>query len=320
MEILGYFRLTSQAIAQIFFLGFIGFILARRRIFSENGVSGLARFLIGVSFPSLVFWQMVTKFSFRLYPDWWIFPLISLLITAAGLLAGFLFSFRMKDTQLRREFVSLAGFQNSGYLPLSLLGWILPQEQLNVMLIYLFLFLLGFNLVIWSWGVYFLSAHKLKRFSFASLFSPPVIAVLLGFAFIAFKINRFLPRFILSPLEMLGNCSFPLAMVVVGAGLAELAKAGQLERKIMTKLIFVKMLLLPSLGLLCLSYFHLPYLMGLLIILELAVPSANSLAVIARQYAQEERIISQGIFYSHIASLITLPAFLSLYNLIVSCK
>lgn len=320
MEIVSYFKSVSQAMLQIFFLGSIGFILARRKILSDGGVSGLACFLIGVSFPSLVFWQVITKFSFHLYPDWWVFVLISLLITAIGLSAGFLFSFRMKDARMRREFVSLTGFQNAGYLPLALLGWILPREQLSVMLIYLFLFLLGFNLVIWSWGVYFLSARRLNKFSFASLFSPPVIAVLLGFAFIILKINRFLPRLILSPLEMLGNCSFPLAMIVVGASLAGLAAAPPPDRRIMLKLIFVKLVLLPSLGLLFISYFHLPYLMGLLIILELAVPSANSLAVISRQYAPGEKMVSQGILYTHISSLITLPLFLALYNFIVSCK
>lgn len=320
MEILSYFKSVFQPMLQIFFLGFIGFILARRRALSEAGVSGLASFLIGVSLPSLIFWQVITKFSFALYPDWWVFVLISLLITAMGLSAGFLFSFKIKDAQARREFVSLTGFQNAGYLPLALLGWILPQEQLGVMLIYLFLFLLGFNLVIWSWGVYYLSAHKLKKFSFASLFSPPVIAVILGLAFIALKINRFLPGFVLSPLEMLGNCSFPLAMIVVGASLAQLSSRGASDGKIMLKLIFAKLIFLPSLGLLFMSYFHLPYLMGLLIILELAVPSANNLVVISRQYEQGEKIVSSGILYSHIAALITLPVFLALYNLIVYCK
>lgn len=320
MEILSYFKSVSQASLQIFFLGSIGFILARRKILSDGGVSGLSGFLIGVSLPSLIFCQIISKFSFHLYPDWWVFVLISLLITAIGLAAGFLFSFRMKDAQLRREFVSLTGFQNAGYLPLALLGWILPQEQLSVMLIYLFLFLMGFNLVIWSWGVYFLSARRLKKFSFASLFSPPVIAVLLGLAFIILKINRFLPRFIVSPLEMLGNCSFTLAMIVVGASLAQLSSRRASDRKIMLKLIFVKMVLLPFLGLLFISYIRLPYLMGLLIVLELAVPSANNLVVISRQYEQGEKIVSSGILYSHIAALITLPVFLALYNLIVSCK
>ena len=302
---------------QIFFLGLIGFILARKKALSREGIAGLTLFLIGVTFPSLIFWQIITKFSFTLYPDWWIFSLASLVITALGLSAGFLFSQSLKDAQEKREFISLVGFQNSGYLPLALLGWLLPKGQLNVMLIYLFLFLLGFNLVIWSWGVYFLSARKLKHFSLGSLFSPPVIATLLGFAFISLKINWLIPKFILSPLEMLGNCSFPLAMIVVGATLAELAPAKPLDKNIILKLILAKLVALPLLGLLFLNYFKLPYLMGLLIILELAMPSANSLAVIVKRYSQEERIISQGILITHIVSLLTLPVFLALLNGVV---
>lgn len=302
---------------QIFWLGLIGFVLVRRRMLSEEGLSGLSRFLIGVSFPALIFWQMITKFSFSIYPDWWLFSLASLSLSAAGLLTGWVFSIGVKEAQERRELVSLIGFQNAGYLPLALLGWILPKEQLGIMLIYLFLFLLGFNLVIWSWGVYFLSGHKLKKFSLAGLFSPPVIAVLLGFGFILLRINRFLPKFVLLPLEGLGNCSFPLAMVVVGASLAELKPSPSPQIKLIIKLILAKLIVLPSIGLLFVSYFHLPYLMGLLIILELAVPSANSLVIIARQYAQGEKLISQGILYTHIACLITLPIFLFTYNLIV---
>ncbi len=317
MEVLNYFKSIAQVMLQIFFLGLVGFGLARRKVLSRDGVSGLAGFLIIVTFPALIFSEIISKFSFSLYPDWWIFPLVSLAITGLGLFVGYVFSHSLKDARTKREFIGLAGFQNAGYLPLSLLGWLLPKEQLSVMLIYLFLFLLGFNLIIWSWGAYFLSARKLKRFSFSSLFSPPVIATLFGFLFIFLKAHRFIPGGVLSPLAMLGNCSFPLAMVVVGASLAELSGAKAPDKKVMFRLILAKLILLPCIGLLLLSYFRLPYLVGLLVILELAVPSANSLAIITRQYAQEERIISRGIFISHIASLITLPLFLAAYNLIV---
>lgn len=313
MALLSYFNSVSQVMLQIFLLGLVGFVLVRKKILLSEAVTGLSSFLIGVAFPALIFWQLVTKFSFSLYPDWWIFPLASFIITGLGLSIGFLFSLSVKDTQLKREFVSLAGFQNAGYLPLTLLAWIAPEEYRDILLIYLFLFLLGFNLVIWSWGVYFLS-HKLKTFSLAGLFSPPVIAILLGFTFVSLRLNAFMPKFILQPIELLGNCSFPLAVVVLGAILAELCGQKPFEKKIISNLILAKLIVLPILGLVFLSFFRLPYLLGFLIIVELAVPSANSLAVIARKYSEEEKIISQGIFVSHLASLVTLPVFLALFN------
>ncbi|OGX25804.1 MAG: hypothetical protein A3J51_04450 [Omnitrophica WOR_2 bacterium RIFCSPHIGHO2_02_FULL_45_21] len=342
MALLSYFNSVSQAMLQIFLLGLVGFVLVRKKILLSEAVTGLSSFLIGVAFPALIFWQLVTKFSFSLYPDWWIFPLASFIITGLGLCVGFLFSLSVKDARLRREFVSLVGFQNAGYLPLTLLAWIVPGGYRDILLIYLFLFLLGFNLVIWSWGVYFLSASKLKTFSFAGLFSPPVIAILLGFTFVSLKLNSLIPKFILQPIELLGNCSFPLAVVVLGATLAELSNYKPegsglpsdrqshkpegsglpsdrqshrpFEKKTISKLILAKLIVLPSLGLLFVSSFRLPYLLGLLIIMELAVPSANSLAVIARKYPEEEKLISQGIFISHLVSLITLPVFLALFH------
>jgi len=50
-----------------------------------------------------------------------------------------------------------------------------------------------------------------------------------------------------------------------------------------------------------------------LILMQLAMPSATSLSVIVRHYKKEDLLISQGVFFSHILSVITIPLFLSLY-------
>lgn len=317
MEFFSYFISIFQAMLQIFFLGLIGFFLVRRKMLTQEGLSGLTNFFIVIVFPALIFGQIVTKFRFESYPRWWVFPILSLIITGLGLLVGYLSSGNLKDRQIRREFICLTGFQNSGYLPLVLLRWIVPPEDLSTILIYLFLFILSFNLVIWSWGVYFLSARPTRRFPLGSLFSPPVAAILIGFLFVVLKINALLPQCILLPIEMLGNCSFPLAIVVVGATLAQAHPLKQLEKKNVVRLILAKLLVLPLLGLAFLTYFKLPYLIGLLIILELALPSGVNLAIISRRYSSSERLISQGIFFTHIVSLVTLPLFLAGFNFIV---
>jgi len=64
----------------------------------------------------------------------------------------------------------------------------------------------------------------------------------------------------------------------------------------------------------------LPQLIGFLIVMQLAMPSATSLSVIVRHYKREDALISQGIFFSHIISLFTIPLFLSLYLSLVVLK
>jgi predicted permease len=164
----------------------------------------------------------------------------------------------------------------------------------------------------WSIGVYMLTFVRTKKFELGSLFSPPVIATIFSLLFIYWGLNRFVPEVALKPLRMIGDCTLPLAMVVVGGNLASI-HLGHIDKKTMCLVVLAKLVILPALGLWLVLGLKLPELMGLLILIQLAVPSATSLSLIVRHYRKEDLLISQGIFFSHIVSLITIPLFLSWY-------
>jgi predicted permease len=85
-------------------------------------------------------------------------------------------------------------------------------------------------------------------------------------------------------------------------------------------MVLAKLIILPVLGLWLIVKFKLPELIGLLIIMQLAVPPATSLSVITRHYKKEDLLISQGVFFGHLLSIITLPLFLSLYFMLIMIK
>jgi len=313
------FKIIGSAVAQIFLLGAIGYFLMKMKLLGETGLDILSRLVVEITLPILIFCQLVKDFRFDLYPNWWIFPLMSLLITVAGLLLGYIFIAFIKGHQHKMQFLSLITFQNSGYLPLALIAALLPKEKIGTMFIYLFLFLLGFNLIIWSFGVYMLSLHERKKFELGSLFSPPVIATLVSLVIVFFGINKFIPDTVLRPLRLVGDCTLPLAMFVVGGSLAPI-HLKHIDKKAILLMVLAKLVILPLLGLGLIMKFKLPELIGLLIIMQLAVPPATSLSVIARHYKKEDLLISQGIFFGHIVSLVTLPIFLSLYFTLVMIK
>jgi len=305
-------RITSSAVLQSFILGAIGYFLLKKDILGPGGLGALSRLVIEITLPILIFCQMVRDFNFSIYPDWWIFPLLSIVITILGLLVGLLFSGFIQGKQKRWQFISLVTFQNSGYLPLVLVAAILPKEKLGPMFIYLFLFLLGFNLLMWSVGLYMLSMHQDKKFDWPSLFSPPVIATLFSLVIAFFGLNKFIPNTLMMPLRLIGDCTLPLAMFVVGGNLA-LVNLGLVDKKAVSLVVLSKLIILPLLGFAAIIKFKLPGLIGLLILIELAAPSATSLSVITAHYQKEDLLISQGIFFSHILSILTMPIFLSLY-------
>lgn len=306
------FKITILAVTQIFILGALGYFLVKKDILGDAGLDSISRLTIDITLPVLIFCQLIKDFSFSLYPNWWIFPLISIAITLLGLGVGGLFSGFIRGEQSKLQFLSLVTFQNSGYLPLALLAALLPADKINPVLIYLFLLLLGFNIVMFSLGVYMLAFSKAKKFELGSLFNPPVVATLISLILVLFGLNKVVPEVIFKPLKLIGDCTLPLAMLVVGGNLAQI-HLGHINKRAIFLMTLAKLVILPLLGLILIIKFNLSYSIGLLILIELAAPPATTLSVIIRHYKKEDLLISQGIFFGHIISMITIPLFLSLY-------
>ena len=313
------FRITGLAVLQIFLLASVGYFLVKRHILGDACLDALSRLTIEVTLPALIFTQLIKDFTFSLYPDWWIFPLLSVAITLLGLGIGSLFAGFMRKGEERQQFLSLVTFQNSGYLPLALIASLLPQAQIGQMFIYLFLFLFGFNIVIFSYGVSMVAFTGEKRPGLAEIFSPPVIATLVSLAGLFFGLNKVFPDLLFKPMKMIGDCTLPLAMLVVGGNLAQI-KLGSVNKKAILLMSLAKLVILPALGLILVLRLKLPPLVGLLILIELAVPSATFLSIFVRQYKKEDLLISQGVFFGHILSIITIPVFLSLYFTLVMLR
>lgn len=316
---LEHFKITSLAMAQIFILGALGYYLVKKNIISHSVLESLSRLVIQIIFPALIITQLLANFSFNLYPNWWIFPLISLVITAVSLFLGVILLKIAKLKNNKLQFLSLVSFQNSGYLPLALAASMFVGPELSDIFIYIFLFLLGFDLVAWSLGIYMLTYEKEAKFRLQHIFSPPVIASLSTLILIALGLNKFIPTAIFKPIEMIGSCTLPLALMVVGGNIA-LVQLKNIDKKAVGFFLLGKLIILPALGLWIVLKLGLPQLFGFLIVMQLAMPSATSLSVIIRRYNKEDTLISQGVFFSHVIGLITIPIFLSLYLSLVVLK
>lgn len=306
------FKTTAGAVMQIFLIGALGFALVRRGMLDDKGLNAVSRLALDVALPAMIFDQLARNFSFSLYPAWWKFPLLSFAITLAGLAVGAVLSFFIKDVSRRLQFMSLTAFQNSGYLPLALAAALLPAHTCGTMFIYIFLFLLGFNFAIFSLGVYMLAVNRSDAFDARTLISPPVAATIATLAFIAMGWQAVIPSGIMKTVKMVGDCALPLALLVVGGNLAQ-TRLTHVEPGPMALLILGKLLVMPAVGLFFVLKYRLPELLGLLIVIELAMPPATTLSVLIRHYRRQDVLISQGIFLGHLASLVTIPAFLSLY-------
>ena len=306
------FRITVDGVMPSFILGAIGFLLFKRKLLEADGLNSLSRLVIEVTLPFLIFYRLVTQFSFSRFPNWWMFPLLSLAITGLGLVCAGIFSGFIKEREKKIQFLSLASFQNSGYLPLVIVASLLSGEKLDLMLTYIFLFLLGFNFLLFSVGEFMLTAGRRNRFDWRSMLSAPVVATLASLLVVFIGAQRFIPQLVIVPLKMAGDCTMPLATFVVGANLAAI-KLEKVDVPAMSLMVLVKLVLMPALGLVLVYSLKLGLVAGLLVVMQLAMPPATNLSLILRQYNKEDILVSQGIFIGHLASLVTIPVVLSLY-------
>lgn len=314
---IGSLTATTTAMLQIMLLGACGYVLARNNTMSKENVRFLTFVLINILLPSFMFAKVVGSFRFGEFAFWWVFPLLSFVITAVGFLAGLSFvSFDKRLREHKREFISLVAFQNSGYLPMILIAILSSGWARDRLLIYLFLFLLGFNFVIWSVGALYLTHKPKATGTLWTFFSPPVIAMLVSLLIVACGLPRFIPKFIVNTADMLGQSTLPMGMIVIGANLAHVNVRIKDNRAYIIGLIAAKLIFLPLLFLGGILLFRPAHEVAFLLILEAAVPSATSLSIIMRHYEQEDRLISVGVLWTHLASLITIPFFLTLFNLL----
>ena len=317
MEFILTFQTTLLATVQTFLMGGCGYALVKKGVIDKNGLVIFSKLVIRLFFPLFSFHQLTTHFSFEGYADWWVFPLMSLGITLGGFAVGWLTVSLFKGMPSKKDFISLVGFQNSGFIPLMLVATMFATERAQQLYMYIFLFLIGFDLVFWSFGVWFLTKRKAEKFEMTNLLYSPFTAIILSLIVVALGWHRFLPEALMKPVKMFGDCALPMAVLVVGGDLATI-DIFAIHKKGIFWAALGKLVIFPALALFFVLFFHIQQFIGFLIVLEAAVPSANSLSVIARHHGIESEFLNQGIFFTNVFSIITLPVFLTLYMQLTS--
>lgn len=309
------FGITLRAILECVLMGAVGFGIIRRRLVTPEGLEAFSDLIVRVFLPFFIFTEIVGRFSFDLYPAWWAFPLLSVAMTAVGYFLGrfVLFCDRSFEGE-KREFLGVVSFQNSGYLPLPLAASLLPAALAKEMFIFIFLFLLGFNMTLFSFGAMLLSPERPgRKIDLKGMLNPPVIATLAALGCVLFGVHERLPLVMLRPMETLGRCAIPLSILVVGGNLASIRCEVRPYIKPIVYALLIKLVVLPIIFLLPIIFFKPRPLVALLILLEAAMPPAALLSVIAKNQRSGGCLINQATFYGHLLSIVTVPFFLALF-------
>ncbi len=317
MELHFPFYTIVTAIAKLFILMLTGYALYRFRLIDDKFTDTLSLLLVRVIFPALIISKTVTYFSFSEYPRWWFLPVCAIVFSMAGMLMGRAIYPFLKGFESRREFMCGCAFQNCGYLPMNLILFSFAGAMGDRLLIYVFLFTLGFNILVWSLVPLFLSGKLRSGFKLRVFLNPPVVAIVFSLLWVALMGKGTLPALVADPMGQLGQAAFPVAMLTLGAYLCRY-RAHEPQNKLpLFSCAAVKLLLFPALVLAALTWAPLSADHKFFLFLQSIMPVAVSLVVIGSYAGGDNKFFSNIIFYTHVIAIFSIPLWLAVFSAVI---
>ncbi len=163
-----------------------------------------------------------------------------------------------------------------------------------------------FNLLVFTIGVSFINGGKAKSaFSPRLIFSPCVIASLIAVVIAVARIQ--MPTPVGQWFHLLGDLTTPCALLIIGSGLSHIPVRDMLGNRFVYSMTLLRLFLLPLAvgGVLALMGVN-PFVSDVAVVLS-AMPVATNGIMLCLQYGKDERVMTQGLFFTTLLSVISIP-------------
>jgi len=307
------FITTLESVAVLLGIGLLGFWIIKRNIVPGTALGLLSPLALDIALPSLIFVNIIQQFQPIDYPTWWQLPIWWLFFTliAAGLTGLFMF---ISCKQQRREFAISLFYQNGIFFPLAILTGMFGVGSFYPS--FLFLFTMFYAAFFFSTSHLFFKRQQKTTFQWKRIFHPVLFATVLAVGFKVTGTYTVIPDALLSILTLLGGMTIPLIMIILGGNVYnDFQEKGTLHTLEIAKFVLVKNFLFPLVFLGVLLVLRPPYYVGLLILLQSAVPPVTAVPLVTERFGGNRSVTNQFIVASFMASLLSIPLMVSLFSL-----
>jgi predicted permease len=297
--------LVLQAAFPIYIIVILGAVLRRTRVLTPEMDKGIMTMTVQLLMPCLILDKMLGAEILRDVGVVLSSASVGFVIIAVGMMLGYGVA-RLMGLEMgggRRTFAVSSGLQNYGYIALPLILYVFPDDD-NVLAV-LFTHNLGVELALWTVGLMLISGNF--KPSWRAFIKGPIIAVVLGIFLVQTRLDQHVPSILARVLSMLGECAVPVALLLVGTTLHDLAKQMKLDWKISTGGILVRLAMVPFF-ILCLAKF-LPLATELkqVLVIQAAMPAGMFSILMSRHYGGRAEVATQVVVATTLVSLLTMP-------------
>jgi predicted permease len=202
----------------------------------------------------------------------------------------------------RRSFAVSCGLQNYGFVAIPIVTALFPDKgTLGV----LFTFTLGVELACWTAGVGLLTG--LGKAPWKLALNPPVMTILFSLLLNFTGLHGYVPQVAHNTFTMLGACAVPLAVLIIGASIADIWGQERMRWSIAVLAPVLRLGIIPV-AFIAAAWF-LPVTMELkrILIIQGAMPSAVFSIMVAKHYGGHAPTAVQCVLSTTLVSMITTP-------------
>ena len=288
----------------------VGFIAAKTGIMTEAGAACCTDIALIIATPCVIIKSLARRFDAAVMKSLLLAIALTLLVQVLMITLGTLL-LRSKDLRRQRTLRFGSIFANCGFMSLPLQEVMLGADGT----LYGSAYVIMFNLVVWSYGVYLISGDK-RYIQPKKLFVNPGIAgLLIGLIIFVFSVP--VPRVLSSTVNYLAAIYTPLPMLIIGY---HLSKTNVLKAFKDVKCIIAVLLRLIVYPLVSLGVLYILGVRGTLlvsVIISLSAPVAAVTTMFSSKFGGGDTALSVDmVSLSTVLSIITMPAVITLAQLL----
>ena len=285
---------------EIILLAAVGFLITKKGIFSVKTRQDMTDVIIYVILPCNIFHSFEESLSMDVLRQCLIVFIIAMCVQLLYLVLNPILYRRFPmERRVVMQYATICN--NAGFMGLPVIESVFGATGV----LYGSIVLIPIRLFMWTIGLSLFTKSDSKQ-AFKRLATHPCIwAVILGFAYMFLPWK--LPVFLSSAINILGQCTMPLAMLIVGSILSEVNFKTVFE-KAAFYYTALRLIAIPAVIFIALTLIGTDPIVRGVSVLSAAMPAALITAMLAQKYGRDAAFASKVIFVSTLFSLVTLPA------------
>ncbi len=281
----------------------LGYVCNKLNILNETSDKYFSGLLLKVTLPAAIISSAVGQRPEKLGQAFFVLAIAMMIFICKPLFAAVF----QKVTKCDDTYKLMLTYPNLGFMGFPIISVMYG----NLGLFYASLFMIAFNLSIFSYGVSVI--RKERKVQIEKLINPGIISSII--AILVFSFSLPLPDLLVSFLSKVGGITSPLAMITLGSTLAAVNARGLFQDKFLYFFVACKLVLWPFLFWVALHFIVTdPLILGVSVML-ISLPVAGNVSMLCITYDGNKELAVKGTCISTILSLATIPIYMSLFSI-----